>query len=307
MLRGLDFRPVTLEDGEVLSERLRAAAFPLCEYTFTTLLCWRECNRTVWAADRDWLYLRFDVEGRERYLCPVGTGDPRPAVEACMDDLAARGHAPAIDMVPERVLRALPPRAVWAEPDKPNFDYYYAREDLATLAGRRYSRKRNHIKHFEESCPATFTPIGERDVPDCLCFADEWRAGVMQTGNPWIDYETEALRICLAHLDRLPVTGRVLRVNGRVAGLAIGEELTPDTFVVHYEKAARDCDGVYPFIAREFARIVPERFAWLNREQDMGVENLRHAKEQWFPARLESAFTLTPEAPAGAGIGVDRR
>lgn len=297
----IDFRPISIEDRDELESRLRHAGYPLCEYTFATLFCWQGCNRTRWAVHQDWLLLRFEAGGHERFLCPVGTGDPRPAIDLCMDHLARRGHPPVVEMVPGRVRDRLPAGAYWVEPDKPNFDYIYLREDLATLAGRRYSRKRNHIKHFSESCSWTFLPLVPQDVHDCLCFLEEWRAGLVDSGNPWLDFEVNALRVCLAHLMPLAVMGRVLRVDGRVAALSIGEALTEDTFVVHYEKAVRDCEGVYPMVSREFARAVPDRFTWINREQDMGVPGLRVAKESWFPVRQEPAFTLTPEPPKKPG------
>ena len=40
-----------------------------------------------------------------------------------------------------------------------------------------------------------------------------------------------------------------------------------------------------------FARSVPENLPYLNREQDLGVEGLRRAKESWHPAFLVEKYT----------------
>jgi hypothetical protein len=62
-----------------------------------------------------------------------------------------------------------------------------------------------------------------------------------------------------------------------------------DTFNVHVEKAAADVNGAYPMVCRELSRMLLEKhpgLVWLNREDDMGLESLRKAKESYKPAFL---------------------
>ena len=73
-------------------------------------------------------------------------------------------------------------------------------------------------------------------------------------------------------------------------------ELTvrPDMFDVNFEKARADMNGPYPMINREFARWVRERHPdvkYLNREDDMGVEGLRKAKESYYPDLMVEKHT----------------
>ena len=66
----------------------------------------------------------------------------------------------------------------------------------------------------------------------------------------------------------------------------IGDRLSSDTFDVHFEKAYGELQGAYAAINQQFARWVrthrPE-IRYLNREDDMGVEGLRKAKESYYP------------------------
>jgi len=53
-------------------------------------------------------------------------------------------------------------------------------------------------------------------------------------------------------------------------------------------------------VAREYARLLRERFPelqYLNREEDMGIPNLRRAKEEWYPDHLLSKYTAVRREP----------
>jgi len=56
---------------------------------------------------------------------------------------------------------------------------------------------------------------------------------------------------------------------------------------VHVEKALYEYEGIYPAICSAFVS-APEqaRFAWVNREDDVGDEGLRQSKLSYRPARM---------------------
>ena len=87
----------------------------------------------------------------------------------------------------------------------------------------------------------------------------------------------------------MELIGGVLYAEARPVAFSIGERISPDTVDIHFEKALPGVPGAYPMVAREFARMVkgvlPE-VKFLNREEDMGLENLRKAKEEWYPLYL---------------------
>jgi hypothetical protein len=57
-------------------------------------------------------------------------------------------------------------------------------------------------------------------------------------------------------------------------------------FDVHFEKALPGVEAAYTMVNREFARMISAELPdmqYFNREEDMGLEGLRRAKESYHP------------------------
>ena len=86
--------------------------------------------------------------------------------------------------------------------------------------------------------------------------------------------------------EALDMVGGVLRVGGETVGFTMASPISADTLDVHFEKADGNMEGAYTMVNREFARFIREtkpHILWLNREDDMGLENLRRAKRSYYP------------------------
>ena len=94
--------------------------------------------------------------------------------------------------------------------------------------------------------------------------------------------------------EALGLEGGVLFADGQCVGFTVGEKISSDTFDVHFEKAYASIPGAYPMVCREFARQImsdhPE-IVYLNREDDMGHENLRSAKLEYRPEFMLRKYT----------------
>ena len=75
--------------------------------------------------------------------------------------------------------------------------------------------------------------------------------------------------------------------------MAVGEEITPDCFVVHFEKAVDGYDGLlYAAINNGFSSKLLS-YKYINREEDLGIEGLRKAKLSYHPAILLEKYSFT--------------
>lgn len=85
-----------------------------------------------------------------------------------------------------------------------------------------------------------------------------------------------------------------VRIDGELKAYTIGSYV-PDLklAIVHIEKADVAYHGLYNYINQQFIQNEFPEAVLVNREDDLGQENLRQAKLSYRPVRLEEKFTLT--------------
>ena len=288
----MDFKPLELADKPVFDAMLGQRYYENSWFTFTTFFTWREHFATAWALSEDSLYLRLQANGLVYFLAPFAA--------------VGRSFAAAVDAaVRESRLRNEPflmkglSSAMWDELDaafpgrfamtaqRDYFDYVYRAEDLRTLAGRKYHSKRNFVNRFlAEHTDWSYEPLTAAAKADCLAVEQLWCQQRDCTGDSMVGAEYRALTESLDHFDALQLRGGLIRLAGRPVAFSIGEQLNSDTAVVHMEKADASIPGLYALINRECCRQAWGDVEYVNREEDMGEEGLRKAKESYYPVRL---------------------
>ncbi|MDR3086280.1 MAG: phosphatidylglycerol lysyltransferase domain-containing protein, partial [Christensenellaceae bacterium] len=110
-----------------------------------------------------------------------------------------------------------------------------------------------------------------------------------------VEAERAALALAAGHYAAMGLEGLFIRAEGRVLAFAIGCLGAGDCFDVVFEKAYGEVQGAFAIINREFARLIRQRHpevVFVNREDDMGLEGLRKAKESYHPT-LEEKYCAT--------------
>ena len=109
-----------------------------------------------------------------------------------------------------------------------------------------------------------------------------------------LGHERDAVNTALSHMEELGISGGLIRAGGQVVAFSLGSLTTADCYNVHFEKAYGEIQGAYAVINREMARWVRSTFpqvAYLNREDDMGLEGLRKAKLSYYPDILLKKYS----------------
>ena len=91
----------------------------------------------------------------------------------------------------------------------------------------------------------------------------------------------------------LGLTGGVILIDGKIEGLTFGEALNSDTVIIHVEKGNADINGIYPVINQDYLLHNWQEMKFVNREEDMGIPELRKAKESYYPLGLVEKYTVT--------------
>ena len=290
----IEFEPISLAHKPLFDELLTWEDSKSSGSSFGNVFLWDlYCRRSV-ARLGDRLGIEFLCRKGPFYAFPSGRGDLRGAVEALRERARTQGYSPfRMNGVTAPERRALeecfPDRFTFTE-CRDDFDYICTVESVATLAGKKLHGKRNFCNRFEASYTWSFEDMTKAHFAPCLDLLDEWD----REKDGGDAEENRAIRRVFENWDALGMTGGVLFADGAPVAFTIGERIGADIVDIHFEKARADIPGAYPMVAREYARRIAEtqpEIRYLNREEDMGLPNIRRAKEEWYPLFLLEKFS----------------
>lgn len=262
-----------------------------CEYSFANQVLW---GRQQAAFIHGCVALFSHYDGRTLYPYPLGQGDKKAVLEEILEDARERGIPCRITGMVSQDWEALEswfPGRFHRRCYRDSYDYVYAIDDLADLRGRKFQKKRNHFHRFAADHPNyEVRPLDSHTLPMAEKLAGDWYSRRIQE-DPQGDYmlERAALRKAFAGYSGLGMEGLLLLDAGEPIAMTMGSRLSGDTFDIHFEKAKEGVDGAYAAINCEFARYLRLKHpdvAFLNREDDMGIEGLRKAKLSYNPHHM---------------------
>ncbi len=287
----IDFKPFSLSDKPLLERYLLPFGSKGCEYNFSNLFLW---GRQQYSIVEGNLVFFSQFNRKSVYLFPAGAADLKPGIDAIIEDSRHRGIPCRLTNLSSddcRLLQALYPGKFRFHTDRASYDYLYSINDLADLKGRKFQRKRNHINRFYADNPyALPVPLTDALLGAVNALLDTWYKN-HYAANPDADLYMEqvAIQKALKNYRALQMEGLVLMQGDQALAVTLSSRLSADTFDVHFEKALQNADGAYAAINRALARHLRDKFPeiqYLNREDDLGLEGLRKAKESYCPVAL---------------------
>ena len=106
------------------------------------------------------------------------------------------------------------------------------------------------------------------------------------TEDESLEAEHDAIHEALNNFESLGYSGGIICVEDKCAAYTFGDMLNDKTLVIHIEKAHAEYEGSYQAINNFFLKNCCVDAIYVNREQDLGIEGLRRAKESYKPIRM---------------------
>ena len=288
----IDFQKLTSAQREEYNRILFSCPPRGCEYSFVNLSLWG-LQKVVFLHGCIAFFSHF--YGRSVYPYPIGNGNRRAVIEEILLDARERGipcRLTGMTNADREELEAWFPGRFLLKAIRNSSDYVYAIDDLADLKGRKYQKKRNHANRFRAEHPDyKVVPLTPCNMVLAQHIINDWYVSRLKE-DPEGDYMLENIALAKAcrFYGDLGMDGILLMEGDRVLAVTIGSPMAKDTFDIHFEKAREEVDGAYTVVNQEFARYLRLKYpeiAYLDREDDMGLENLRKAKESYHPIFLE--------------------
>ncbi len=301
---------ITIEERDFLERYLNGFEYKTSGLSFSAMYMWRDINQFSWTMVGDYMcvagvsHLELEEGIELPFMFPpltaTGEYDIGKLRETIFDAKAifdAQGHPFSLRLVPfhlMEIIREAVPELKWQD-DRPNYDYIYLTQDLIDLKGRKFHGKKNHLNYFKKTYEYEYVEMDSSMAEDAMIFIDEFnrRKEVPEHEMAMLKMEEEAMEDVFQNIEAVGYSAGAILIDGKIEAIAIGGQLGGNMITEHVEKANTDFRGLYQAINNEFCKNVASRAKYINREEDMGIPNLRKAKLSYQPCKLLEKYIAT--------------
>ena len=299
----LEFRDITPEAADIFAKYEGLRPIYMSEGHFLNQYIWQGYYHTRFAVDDIALYLLVqDKEGNPGAFLPLCTAEDLPKAFLRIQDyfneeLHARLNMYLVDRASYDILthHGLTKRYEF-EDERDSYDYIYEAERLRTLSGRALHKKKNHLNGFLREYEGQFeyVTLTCENMDEIQAFHEKWLdERKIYDKYSCIDSEEEGVFSIFENCGKLPCRIGGIRINGELVAYTIGSYAPSIRCAfIHIEKADITYNGLYAYINQQFLIHEFPEAELVNREDDLGQDNLRQAKLSYRPLRLEEKYNL---------------
>lgn len=289
----LDFKPMTVASIPEIRRFMNFNLWRTCDYTLGGMIMWADYFNYMYCVRENTLFVKGEFEnhpGVTAFSLPLGNMAMTDAVELIARYCRRTGTRMAFSAIPAVVAGDIAAACGGkVEPLNGWSDYLYSASALATLSGKTYSKKRNHVNRFMADNPSycfeKVSVANQAEVREFIALRDVADKACEETAA----YELQQCLEVVCHLGDYLFEGALLRDgSGKICAVTFGE-VVGDTLYVHIEKADHSVAGAGETVCRLFVETMLENYPglrYVNREEDMGDPGLRYSKESYRPVAL---------------------
>ena len=293
-------KTIEITDKKLFDEYFQKYPPEISEFTFTNLFMWRNYYNFLLMEFKEHLilfsndYLKYRKKpinaGSSDYIYffpPIG---PHP--DEIIIKLFENINNIEIHRIPEEICEKVTQNEKYHKlnldclEDRNNWDYIYNKEEILNLAGNKFRQNRRWLQKFLNNYDYDFQLLTGNIVEKCKELQLEWCVMRACTEDESLEAEQEAIYEALNNFNTLGYSGGILCVEDKCAAYTFGEMLNERTLVIHIEKAHMEYEGSYQAITNLFLKNCCVDTLYVNREQDLGIEGLRRAKESYKPTYM---------------------
>ncbi len=166
-------------------------------------------------------------------------------------------------------------------------EYVYETLALKELRGKQLKSKKNLLNRFFRDCTACeFGELSKENMQECLELTEKWceDRGIDKADLRSSDYLP--IKIMFENFDDLDIRGGVIKLHKKMIAFFIGSEPIADTGFIHFEKVDHVVNGANVAIVVAALEHTFADVKYINREEDMGIEGLRTAKQSYMPVYM---------------------
>ena len=298
----IDWQKPILTDSEWVYDIVNKSKYSGSDAAFANIFLLRD-KYNIKIAEKDGYLFRYyeGSESRTGFTFPLGdysyglNNKLTHILQLIEDDSVSLGRKLEFTLVSDQQLALL--KEYYGERllimhDSGDDDYIYNQNELASLSGRKFHKKKNHVSRFIKSYNDIRNyDMSEDNLSDALMVEEEWLKKTSHSSSS--DYEYRAIMEAIDNFQALRLSGTVTYIAGVPAAMTIYSYINESCADIHFEKSYGDYAelGAFAYINQENARKI--RSEYINREEDINIEGLRKAKESYHPRKKLIKYHVT--------------
>ena len=282
---------LTVDDFEIISPYLKMANYEGYNSNFNTMIMWNHEYHILYEVHDHFVVMLHNYKGSLFWSMPFTSVEYyKDAVDYMLNYSKEHNFDFVIECATEEFideLKKLNHYDFLLERTDFNDDYIYERELLENLTGKKMQKRRNHYNAFKKQYPqAEFRDLdGVKDFDIILKCLMKWEGNQGYLSES-ITSEIYGIMTLLSYQNKLDYKVSGIFIDNVLEAFIIGSRLNRSTIQIHVEKADKNIRGLYPAILKEFLMHHYPDDMYINREEDMGLENLRKAKKALNPVKM---------------------
>ncbi len=303
----MKFQPISPFVQELFETYESLRPIYMSEGHFLNQFLWENYYKTRFATDDTALYLLIQRQGFSAFFAPLCREEDLPEAFSRMEryfhDVLQKPLC--VFLADKRMVEILTEAGRLGSysiaEERDCYDYVYEAEKLRTLSGKLMHKKKNLVNKFLREYEGHFEyeTLGRDNIGEIEAFHQKWldERRIYDKYN-CIDDEEEGIYRLFGNCAFIRCRMGGVRIDGELKAYTIGS-YSPDTrcAFIHIEKADVEYAGLYNYINQQFILHEFPDALFVNREDDLGQDNLRQAKLSYHPLRLEEKFTLREKFP----------
>lgn len=276
---------IDLAHRPFLSARFRQLNLFISDYTFANVYLFRKISRYEMLTKDCGTFISAYNYQNQNYIMPLD--NPQDCSLDTLRQLLSAGSF--FYPIPEEWLSFFPEKEFCKSFSDSESDYIYLTQNMASFAGKQYTRHRNHLNQFLGAYKPIGRPLSDDTLRDGVKILNQWQNECLIASNKT---DFSVCEEALHKYSELALWGTVYYIDGEAAGLIMGEALNDQTFCLHFAKASKRYHGIYEFMFNDTAKQLESQYKYLNLEEDMGSKNLRRTKASYGPERILKKYRV---------------
>lgn len=294
-----NFKKIELSDRADV-EKITSQFPPYSDFNFVSMYSWNTKEDMEISEHNGNLIVKFaDYSNNQLFYSLLGKNSIAQTTKLLIEYTRKNNMEPVIKLVPDVVANEVHPHFSIKE-DRDNFDYIYHIPDLHKSSGKEYEDYRNLLNRFHKKhahkVDVKYLPI-QSAKKDILELDEVWKNNKKESGNNYNDdqfkRESDAIKR-IFDFEHQELFATCLFVDGKLVGYSINEALPGEYAICHFAKADTSFSGIYQFLMKKNCeKLLDLNRVHYNYEQDLGMPNLRSAKNSFKPKTFLAKYFVS--------------